>query len=365
MKKVLPLIVLSILPFLLKAQIELDVSHVVVSGDEAIFHVAKPISYNLDEVGENMEWDFSGLQSVEVKKFKYKAPDDKIYDNLIGFDKGSVDVSGPFDVATIIPQDQLPGGITMSEGEMFFKLKGNQFCNVGYLVYYDIERYFLGLQFQEADVVLDFPLTYQKEFSSHAKLEKKAMPMYKIIIDRERNTVVDSYGNLKTPMGTYECLRLKSTINEKDEFHAYAQNINIDENQQYYEYTWMAKGFHTPILKIIKSEKGTIIYYLDDKSNDDDKGITEISPYMNNAISISPNPMVNDLTMSVSSIINLQEVSVYDINGRMVNNQEISNRMEAGQRITILEKSHGLDSGIYFVKVLAKEGVVTRKLIIP
>jgi hypothetical protein len=77
------------------------------------------------------------------------------------------------------------------------------------------------------------------------------------------------------------------------------------------------------------------------------------------SLSIYPNPAVNETFVTIENA-GLNEVSVYDMQGRMVNN--INCVANAGEQVRISTET--LTSGVYFVRVSNDNAVRTAKLVV-
>ena len=84
-------------------------------------------------------------------------------------------------------------------------------------------------------------------------------------------------------------------------------------------------------------------------------GIDEIQ----NTLSVYPNPAVNETFVTIEST-GLNEVSVYDIQGRLVSTENVE--AVAGEQVRI--STEMLNAGVYFVKVSNNSAVRTAKLVV-
>lgn len=76
-------------------------------------------------------------------------------------------------------------------------------------------------------------------------------------------------------------------------------------------------------------------------------------------ISIFPNPANNNLYIRNNSYINLKDVSIYDVNGRLISIIDVNE----SSRLKTIDIS-SLSSGMYFINIKAEDASLTKKLII-
>jgi hypothetical protein len=79
---------------------------------------------------------------------------------------------------------------------------------------------------------------------------------------------------------------------------------------------------------------------------------------LNNAISMYPNPAQDQVTISNSSNIQLETVVIYDLNGKMVNQIDLST-MQGEQMINISD----LASGVYVVQLTSDTSSAVKRLV--
>ncbi|MDX1462588.1 MAG: T9SS type A sorting domain-containing protein, partial [Marinirhabdus sp.] len=75
-------------------------------------------------------------------------------------------------------------------------------------------------------------------------------------------------------------------------------------------------------------------------------------------ITMYPNPAQGQVTIANSSNINLERLTMYDVNGKMVNTTDLSD-MQGEQTIDIAN----LASGVYIVQIESENASVVKRLI--
>jgi hypothetical protein len=175
---------------------------------------------------------------------------------------------------------------------------------------------------------------------------------------RQRTSVVDGFGTLTTPFGTFEVLRIKSVINELDSVYQTffgGGTWNVLPQTVITEYEWWAQGKEDAMLKIVAVENNGNSQIRSIEYQDVYLGLDASIEEKELAVSISPNPANNTLTLS--SDFPLEKVSISTLNGSKIFSQELNSTFSKSLDIS------ALNSGIYFVKISSGKQVATKKLI--
>ena len=80
---------------------------------------------------------------------------------------------------------------------------------------------------------------------------------------------------------------------------------------------------------------------------------------LENAITLFPNPVKEQLFIKSAASINLEKVVVYDMSGRLINEYDISNASRINT-ISVL----GMSKGVYFVNIFSDRAMITRKMVL-
>ncbi len=76
-------------------------------------------------------------------------------------------------------------------------------------------------------------------------------------------------------------------------------------------------------------------------------------------INVYPNPTRGDLFINNDGLVNLEKVTIYDVSGRLISQQDISN--SSGLKTVHL---NGVSRGIYFVNIYSDRTFITKKIIL-
>lgn len=248
--------ILSMFLQLLSAQITLQSSDMPSAGDAVRNSIALNTSgFDFVSTGSDYFWDFSGLQAASqtIDTFRTVTQTPAVFWPSFFT---SANLAQRMGGGEILP------GVVLDDAYRFFHNSSSQYRDAGYgLIVGGIP---LPLKFNNPDVVFSFPLTYGGSHSSNADLELALPGLGYISIQRNRQSQADGYGQLLTPFGLFEVLRIKSTVYERDSVYidTAAQGGALVRN--YIEYLWMAKNRDVPILQVLDDQVlGQIVTYQD------------------------------------------------------------------------------------------------------
>ena len=216
------------------------------------------------------------------------------------------------------------------------------------------------------DIIYKLPLRYNDEdsvsFEFEIDLSSSTIGIY-YHVNRKRHNKVDGWGTLITPFGTFDVLRIKSTLTEQDSIYVSALNQGIKlPAVTSHEFKWMGTGFGLPILQInttvIDTQVTQILYQ-------DSIRLTNVSDFTK-VISeplIFPNPASEKIIIRYS----LQKKSEVEINLFSVEGGQIFNLTETKTNIglnfqTIDLSKYNLMEGNYFLKLSAENSALTLPL---
>ena len=359
MKNIFTLLLLLVLSISAQAQITITNADMPSSGDTARFSNASVLSpVDVTLTGANYNWDFSFLQPTgqDVDTFLTVSSTPFVYVLVFGFTsnlaKRGFDLSG-------FPQ------VPVSDIYNFFNKSSNNFKQTGYGA--SISGITTPISFNNADVIYDFPVNFGNIDSSDSDYSLVVPGTASAIGSQHRVNEVDGWGSITTPYGTFNALRVKSTLTGQD-------SLYLDSLQQGFaaarpltrEYKWLATGQDIPVLEIITTETlgvetVTTIRYRDSIRA---VGINEISLLANNPV-LSPNPSRQHDVKATINLIKPAEVkiSIQSVDGKVVSLRNM--HLDAGiQNILISSASSGLTAGLYTVTFIIENEKFTTKLVV-
>jgi hypothetical protein len=237
MRKFILLISFSLIGYVqTNAQITITANDLPAVNDEIRYSVGSG-SINLNATGEDLTWDFSKLKATNQELIKFSAPLQTPY--LLQFLTNST---------FGYPETGLPVPAGFIDNPYTFIRKTNS----AYVITgrgATAQSLPLGLVYSPKDTLYSLPLTYGKEFGGNFSGTAGLASFGSISQNGVRTNTVDAWGSLTTPFGTFDCLRIKSVIEETDSIVFGQTQLPLQNNRT--EYRWLAKGQKIPILEVI------------------------------------------------------------------------------------------------------------------
>lgn len=237
------LLLAFLLPSFAWAQITIGQAEMPAAGDQIARVQAAPNPLlNFSATGPAHEWDFSNLsatgndnttyQSVASTNFVYAIAyaDLPFNSNRANQAKQGVDI--PF--SNLLPIDN---------PYTFRYRSGSVYKTVGFGA--EVSGIPLPIYFSQHDVIYNLPLHYGDAGSSNSSYTIEVPTVGSYSFQQERINNVDGWGAITTPAGTFDVLRVKTTLNASDDL----MGISIDR-PTVREYKWLAQGLRTPVLQI-------------------------------------------------------------------------------------------------------------------
>ncbi len=305
--------------------------------------------------GDDYVWDFSSLSTL------YQSVDTFVSVSSVPFLYQFVFI--PNIIANVA--QKFPGidtlGLPVTDPYIFFKNSSSSFNDVGFAI--TVNEIPIPLKFDDADIIYKFPVEYGNVDSSYSGVEFGINDLGFISIERKRVNETDGWGTLTTSYGTFDVLRMKSTVEETDSIYIDSLGFGTTLDRFYIEYKWMANGFDDPVLQITEEGPLVTVTWID-SIFDPFTNIAE-PRILHSDISISPNPLsdngklqinLTDKTKVQLLIFNIEGIPVYNV---------FDGELEKGKHSFAINKHVSkLCSGIYFVRMNTNSEILTRKLIV-
>jgi hypothetical protein len=385
-KTTLFLLCLGMWSFTLQAQITITSSDMPSANDTFRLSETLPLqgqfTYDLTQSGPNHIWDFTNL-----------TPDASTVDTFFSPLSTPITYNFVFTNPFLYPDNfaslaqrsqtlpQTPGGgvggsgtgITFSDAYDFIANNSTEYAIVGNA--FKLNEVPSPNAFDGNDVVYEFPLNFQDQFSSNSKYEIQIDGLVAYYHRQTRTNVVDGWGMVYTPYGGFEAIRIKSTIVSTDSIILDAIPFPITLPQTNIEYKWLAKTIGVPVLQINAQSGGggmggggnqtliSSIHYLDslphgnyqytevDTSKTD--STASISEQIQIAFEIYPNPTENETFLSLPIITQTnREAIIRDISGKEIFRIELETLTTKINLSTIVQ-------GVYLIEI----GCSRKKLI--
>lgn len=355
----LPLMLFS---SLVSGQITINESDLPEQGDAfKRLRAANPQILDIQKAGDGQLWDYSTLNPAFASVDTYKSMEavPGLY-QTVSFLKGAnlakLNKENP---TTNLPVDS---DFSLDGLYSFFKKGDNQYSKVSYGI--SIGDYDIPLLFEENDVIYNFPLTYGETHTSNAfyQFPPSQYPTpdsLDVYFERsiERIDTVDAHGILQAPLGTFETIRVKSTITYNDSIYANGVGQNIPAFTEI-QYKWLAKDKGIPVLKATAQPnpngppKIISATYQDSLSSSDPDTSDEVSigqkPLEQKGGNIYPNPNNGHFSLKMDNgQQGLLKATVLALNGQVLGEKR-KKLTKPGQETISLDFSN-LSSGKYLL----------------
>lgn len=290
-----------------QSAISIDVSDIADGGQSFIVSTANPIGeYDFEFTGDDVSWDFSSLESMAKDTIDWVDADDT--DPLYFLLWFSSDVAEEF--IDGISTDSF----SIDNVFNFYDRSSSSLEQTG--IAGTVSGIPLPASFSDPDIIYEFPLNFEDNYSSESGFEFDLLGFASFTESRSRETSVDGWGTLTTPLGEFEVLRLKSQIDIEDVFESGGTEFPVSYTN--FEYKWLAKEMGIPVLQINTTDLGgfetiTRIAYQD--TADVIMSLQSQDNISQKMISVFPNPVENQINFSIesetSSIINYQITDLF------------------------------------------------------
>lgn len=338
------------------AQITINSSDMPVANDTIRYSVVTNFTgITPKPTGANHTWDFSGLQysSQTVDTFV-----SILSTGLYAFQFPT----SSFAIKSNLPAVSL-GGIAVNYDYDFYKKSTSAYMLSGLGA--NVSGLPLGVPYSILDTIYRFPLDYGYNGATSSAFGVTVPTLGHYSGVKTRVDTVDGWGTLITPYGTFNVLRIKSVVNETDSIFVTQFGLGLKlPLPTRTEYSWLANGKKTPLLKIIVT--GTAISEV--QYQDSVRNIpTSIAGYgeMNAQFSFYPNPAKDKINVSFN-LLNRESVTIviYTLDGKRAGEYFYKGLNKGTHEITLPLPESAFASGTYLIKVMLGEVEVTRPLII-
>jgi len=344
------------------AQISVNSNDFISSADTVLVSIVTDYqNINYQNTGSNQTWDFSWVQidSQRIDTFSSVGSAGFIYQLVFNNFLSPSYQASYFQKADlgVLPTGGLP--IAFDNPISFEKVSSSRFEKVGFGA--DLNGIALPIQADTIDVVYEFPMTFQDNWTSNSYLFLDLNPGFNAMFKRHQNrsSIVDGYGTITTSFGTFDCIRVKSELTFTDSLFFDLLGTGGAwiplPTQPETHYRWIAKNNKIPILSInvASSILGPEITKVEMR---DKKGVASNNSAEIVALQVYPNPS-SDI-INISGLENIDVINIMDLEGKIIYSQQniISN--------TISINCNDWAKGIYFLNAVFDEKTVTNKIVL-
>ena len=313
--------------------------------------------------GANHTWNYASLKSTAQWLNRFDSPSTFVFPFNLMF---SV-LNTSYGLKQYTP-DSIPGaGFKTDNAYGFYKKSSTSLKEIGYGL--TINSLPVPFSYSPADVVYKFPLQYGSKDSCDSKFAPAIPIGYYYGQNIHRVNEVDGWGTLITPYGTFQTVRVKSTVAIRDTF-ADTSGVGFAFSRPLqYEYKWLTQGGKIPYLQVNASNIGGFPVVTRIAYRDSMRGVMQVGIHEQMAfdlgLQVFPNPAneyaVIQYTLDHSGDI---KIELLDISGKsagvFVNTKQIS-----GAHLEIIDlRDLNLKNGTYFLCVYVNGHKAIEKLVL-
>lgn len=314
------------------------------------------------QTGADFSWDYSDLKPMlqMPQEFDPPAKFPSIYAFLFNSSNTSYGKNNPMLVAGTIP------GMKINAAFDFYKKSDNSLNQVG--IGFLLNDMPIPFIYQRPDVIYRFPMNYLNADSCNFNFGQ-GLPGLGYYGQRgHRHNLIDGWGELKTPLGTFTTLRVLSRVDITDTVYIEQDSNSFGfpiKRPTRYEYKWFAAGSKFPVLQIdVMTVNNQPVYtasFIDTLRKDIiHVGIDEIRNQQL-SLHVYPNPVQDQFIIryELNSKSPVQLI-INDLAGKEVM-AVLNENQTAGMHQQSVNVS-GLQAGIYFVILRSGNDMSVQKL---
>ncbi|MGZ3866659.1 MAG: gliding motility-associated C-terminal domain-containing protein [Bacteroidia bacterium] len=243
--------------FQLPAQITITKNDMPTLGDNILISVNTSLSgFHKDSTGANYFWDYSRLIPDSQRYEQFVSPAVTPYSTPFTFLCGLGGYGQRNYTPDAFPWSLIGGGATPTNAYYFYKNSSSDFKCLGEPLTAGTTP--IPIPYSAQDRIYKFPMNYLQKDSSDMKLSLPNIPgLGSYVKKQHRVNEVDGWGTITTPYGTFNCLRVKSTLTITDSVYIDTLNFGFTIPRPIaYEFKWLANGMKIPILEIDATAAG-------------------------------------------------------------------------------------------------------------
>ncbi|MCX7955066.1 MAG: T9SS type A sorting domain-containing protein [Bacteroidales bacterium] len=331
-------VLLLFISFTLFSQIIITSADLPGVGDTLHYKIATLFNFDENHTGQNVLWDFSNLTPITeradtiISVFQTPAVYNVVFNPFIA-NQAYINQSPP----------SLGIGITIEDYYDFFYKKNTFYRKAGFGA--KINGIPTPVKYDNPELFFKLPLTYGTSDSSVSHFDMN-IPNYGYFGQTiYRKHIADGYGQIITPFGTFNAIRVKCTINYIDTFFYEQYNFGTTiVRPPEYEYYWLTNGIKGYVAKVYKTTMFTQIeYYYDPLTN-----VNAVENSNNILIEFEKN------IVKIFSSIDKYTISLTDITGKTIFKEKVANC-----RIKNIDIS-GLQNGVYILTLTSNEKLYSK-----
>ncbi len=358
MKNLSLFLILSFCVFSLTAQIQItedDMPYV----DTFCVSITTIPEFDASLTGENYEWDYSFLEYQSQRMDTFTSVSSTPYIYQLAYNN-FLDPTHKANIAQHTGGETSIQNISITENYDYFK-NSTSYLKVGSGS--TINSVPTVMKYEDPEILYpEFPLAYQSSSSSfsQAGTDIPTIGYYGQTIKHQ--SIVDGYGQLTSPFGQFDVVRVKSVINIRDTiyYESYSFGFGFDR-PEVVEYIWIGKNQGIPLMKIIPSTTSNSVEYKDSVRN-----ATIVKNLINNKNSIVVYPTISDGNFSININLIKQNnvfINITDLSGKVTNlyNQRL---LKGKNTLSFSLNKNEFPANIYLVNIIIENEIIVKKIIL-
>ena len=299
------LLLLQLIPLIGISQITLSNADFADSTDTVRMSITVDPAIDFSSTGANSSWDYSNLIPTSQVLLDYKDLSSASF--LVNFMYGTsaplVYQATNFLSSAAIPLDQLSTflPVTISDVYQYSKNATDSITSVGLSI--DVDGNEIPFRSDTIETRYKLPLNFGDTYNSRGFTNLDMNPIYNAIWRqyRQRSSTVDGWGNIVTPYGSFDALRIDHFITETDSIYIEVSGFPLAVElpiPDTHLYEWWTNGEKEPILRITTIVQGTNETVTNIEYKDIYRGLDAGMEEKSIEYSIFPNPVYDVLNIA-------------------------------------------------------------------
>lgn len=361
MKKITVVLLLLITFYGAKSQDTLHSNDFTAAGDTFVLSIGTSFSgINPAATGANFIWDYAALGRSSQRVDTVFNPSST--NALLGFFFINSQFNSNRSNQAMRGQNFNLGFVGLSDVFNYYYNSTTDFSQPGFGAV--VNGIPIPVAYTPHDIIYRFPLKYADEDSVtyNYQLDLTSTLGLFYSVARKRHNLVDGWGSVTTPYGTYNVLRVKSTIVEQDSVYIDSLGFGIKTPPiTTFEYKWLGAGYGLPLLQI-NTTSGNIITQILYQDSIHTTGIENVQSIISEPV-VFPNPSSEFILIRYSLLQKSNVViSLYSVDGKEII-REVDNNQQAGEAIRKINfTGRTISRGIYLLTIEAGHSKFTKQI---
>jgi hypothetical protein len=243
MKKLIAIGILTFAALKSDAQITILSSDIAAASDTVRYSETSSF-INSNQSGPNQVWDYSNLIPLNQDIQSFYGPNQLPFTYRLQF--ASMTYGFP---ESLLPNlGNLGTANLLTDPYTIVKKSASAYVYLGRGA--SVQGIPLSIVYTPNDTLYKFPMNYLDSFSGSYAGSAGFAALGSLVQIGSRKSLVDAWGTLKTPYGTFDCIRIKSEVTEIDSITFGGTSFPLPNSRT--EYRWFAKNQKIPVLEVIE-----------------------------------------------------------------------------------------------------------------